>query len=131
MVQLILYADDILLLAPFLSSSNFTTIQSDINTINDWILSHLLKINVQKTKYMLISRKSQSFLSSLPPLFLNSSTIEHVYSYKYLGVVISSNLFWSPHIFSVCSMSRKILGYIFRNFYCFSSPLSLLYYSLH
>ena len=78
---------------------------------------------------MLICRKSQSFLSSLSPLFLNSSTIERVY---YLGVVVSSNLSWSPHTSSVCSKSRKILVYIFRNFYCFSSPSSLftLYSSL-
>ena len=130
--KLILYADDILLSTPFSSSSDFTAIQFDINTINDWILSHLLKFNVQKTKYMLISRKSQSFLSSLPPLFLNSSTIERVYSYKYLGVVINSNLSWSPHISSVCSKSHKILSYFFRNFYCFSSRSSLftLYSSL-
>ena len=81
---------------------------------------------------MLISRKSQSFLSSLLPLLLSSSTIELVYSYKYLGVVISSNLSWSPHIPSVCSKSRKILGYIFCNLYRFSSPSSLftLYSSL-
>ena len=77
---------------------------------------------------MFISRKSQSFLSSLPPLFLKSSNIERFYSYKYLGVVINSNLSWSPdspHISSVCSKSCKILGYIFHNFYHFSSPSSI------
>ena len=81
---------------------------------------------------MLISRKRQSFLSSLLPLFLNSSTIERVYSYKYLGIVINSNFSWSLHISSVCSKSCKVLGYIFRNFYHFSSPSSLftLYSSL-
>ena len=71
--KLILYADDILLSAHFSSSSDFTAIQIDIHTINDWIQSHLLKINAQKTKYMLISMKSQSFyplyLLSFPELF--------------------------------------------------------------
>ena len=37
-----------------------------------------------------------------------------------------SNLSWSPHIKFVCSKSRKVLGVIFRHFYRFSSPKSLL-----
>ena len=69
---------------------------------------------------------------SHPFYLLNSFTIERVFSYKYLGVVINSNFSWSPHISSVCSKSHKVLGYIFRNFYRFSSPSSLftLYSSL-
>ena len=126
--KLILYADDILLSAPFSSSSDFTTIQIDINTmsINDWTQSHLLKINAQKNKIHAYFQE-ESIIS-----ILNSSTIECVYSYKYIGVVINSNLSWSPHISSVCSKSLKILGYIFCNFYRFSSPISLftLYSSL-
>ena len=89
------------------------------------------KLTLKKTKYMLISRKSQSFLSSLPPLFLNSSTIEHVYSYKYLEVVVNSNLSWSLHISSVCSKSCKFLAASFVTF--IASPLHhhFLHYTLH
>ena len=125
--KLILYANDILLSAPFLSSSDFTTIQSDINTINHWILSHLLKTNAIKLNTCLFPGRVNH---SYPLYLLFSWTIECVYFYKYLGVV--SNRSWSPHISSVCSKSRKILGNIFRNFYRLSSPSSLftLYSSL-
>ena len=36
--------------------------------------------------------------------------------YKYLGVVISSNLHWTPHINQICSNARKLLGLIYRHF---------------
>ena len=52
--------------------------------------------------------------------------LECVSFYKYLGVLLCSNLSWSPHIKSVCSKSRKVLGTIFRHFYQFSSPKTLL-----
>ena len=89
---------------------NFTSTLSMIGSY--YIFKNL---TLKQTKYMLISRKSQSFLSSLPPLFLNSSTIEHVYSYKYLGVVVNSNLSWSPHISSVCSKSCKFFEILILN----------------
>ena len=44
---------------------------------------------------MIISRKSPTFLASLPPLCLNNSQLDLVTSFKYLGIIISSNLSWS------------------------------------
>ena len=46
---------------------------------------------------------------------------------KFLGAYTQLvYLSWSPHIKFVCSKSRKVLGVIFRHFYRFSSPKSLL-----
>ena len=79
---------------------------------------------------MFISLKSSSSFSSLPLLSLNGSSLELVSSFRYLGVLITSNLSWSLHIQSICRKSRKILG-LFHHFY-FSSPAVLfkLYISL-
>ena len=74
---------------------------------------------------MIVTRKS-SFINALPPLLLNDVCLQCVSSFKYLGVILCSNLSWSPHIKFVCSKSRKVLGVIFRHFYRFSSPKSLL-----
>ena len=75
---------------------------------------------------MIITRKSSQFVSSLPTVTLNSSPIQLVSSFKYLGVIISSNLSWSLHIQSVSSKVRKHTGMIYRNFYIHSSPQILL-----
>ena len=101
-------------------------VQSDIDLIFSWLSSHFLSINLNKTKYMIVTRKSSFFSLSLTPLYVNHSRLELVYSFKYLGVIISSNLSWSAHIRSVCSKSRQLIGVIFRHFYRNSSPQSLL-----
>ena len=98
-------------------------VQSDIDLIFSWLSSRFLSINLNKTKYMIVTHKSSSFSQSLTPLYVNHSRLELVYSFKYLGVIISSNLSWSAHI---CSKSRQLVGVIFRHFYRNSSPQSLL-----
>ena len=67
---IILYADDILYFHPVISSSCMTSIQNDLNTISEWISSHFLSINTNKSKYMIITRKSSQFVFSLPPVTL-------------------------------------------------------------
>ena len=74
---------------------------------------------------MLLSFKPSSFFSTFPSLYLNGSPLELVSSFKYLGVLISSNLSWSPHILSICRKSRQLIGILYRLFYRHSSPSSL------
>ena len=51
------------------------------------------------------------FFNHLLSSFLNGSKLIHVDSFKYLGVIISSNLLWSCHIQSICSINLvKTLG---------------------
>ena len=124
--KLILYVDDILLSSVISSPPSMSAVQSDIDLIFSWLSSRFLSINLNKTKYMIVSRKSASFSLSLTPLYVDHSRLELVNSVKYLGVIISSNLSWSAHIRSVCSKSRQLIGVIFRHFYRSSSPQSLL-----
>ena len=66
---------------------------------------------------MIVSRKSAFFTLSLTPLYVDHPRLELVNSFKYLGVITSSNLSWSAHIHSVCAKSRQLVGVIFRHFY--------------
>ena len=52
--------------------------------------------------------------------------MEVVQSYKYLGVVVSSDLSWSSHIQLVCMKANKILGLIYRNFAKYTSDSSVI-----
>ena len=98
-------------------------VQSNIDLISTWISSHHLTINSLKTKYMIISRKSPTFLASL--LCLNNSQLDLVTFFKYLCIIISSNISWSLHIQSICSKARQIIGVIYRSFYQHASPQTL------
>ena len=57
---------------------------------------------------MIVSRKSAFFTLSLTPLYVDHPRLELVNSFKYLGVITSSNLSWSAIIHSVCAKSRQL-----------------------
>ena len=52
--------------------------------------------------------------------------IEKVSSYKYLGVIITDDLSWSAHIDQITSKARKMIGFIYRQFYAWISQSALL-----
>ena len=62
-----------------------------------------------------------------PPLLITGHTLEQVECFKYLGLLLTSDLSWSPHIETACSKARKLLGMIYRRFSKHSSPDTLLH----
>ena len=75
-----------------------------------------MHLNALKCKYMTISRKMKP-TTPHHPLILNNGDLEHVESYKYLGLLLTADLSWSSHISSICLKARKILGLLYRRFY--------------
>ena len=126
LTRLIQYADDILIFKPISSSAGMPSFQSDLDSISSWLSSHFLRISSSKSKYILFSHKSFSLFDSFPKLTISKSPIEHVSSFRYLGIILSSSLSWSPLISFVCNKSRKILGLLFRHFSPHSSPSTLI-----
>ena len=47
---------------------------------------------------------------------LNSSPLEQVETFKYLGI-LSSDLSWSSQIDFICTKARKLIGMLYRRFY--------------
>jgi hypothetical protein len=121
--SLVLYADDMLLYRAINSPEDFTILQEDINTVNNWVTRNYLKLNVAKCKFMHISRRRQCH--PVPNLLLDGVHLERVTSFKYLGILLNEDLKWSSHVESVCNKARKILGLIYRRF-CDADPSALL-----
>ena len=40
-----------------------------------------------------------------------------MHSYKYLGITLTSNLCWSPHVMNCCNKARRLVGLLYRQFY--------------
>jgi len=57
-----------------------------------------MHINENKTKQMLIHFGTKTDIHSVPSITANGKTIERVFYFKLLGVVISSELSWHPHV---------------------------------
>ena len=112
--KLVLYVDDMLLYHPISNNDDYSALQSDINASSNWTSTSGILFNTTKCKCMSISRKRNP--SSVSRLMLNGSLLEEVPMFKYLGVTLSSDLSWSPHIQGVCSKARKIIGLLYRRY---------------
>ena len=106
---IILYADDMVLYRPIYSQEDYWLLQQDINAVARWISGNHLQFNSSKCKYMTLSRKRAS---DLPPpinlINLNSLPLDRVTEFKYLGLRISADLSWSPHINMICAKARRL-----------------------
>jgi len=112
--KLVAYADDLLLYKPVDSNADYSRVQEDLTTIYHWMSRNSLTLNAAKCKQMVITRsRTHQYLQ----LYLASQPLECVQSYKYLGVIITSNLSWSKQIQSICNKSRKLVGLLYRQFY--------------
>ena len=129
--KLVLYADDILLYRPISSVDDYRALQDDIDMLSSWTTLNAMTFNTTKRKTMIISRKRNQCLPPVP-LTLNGTILEVVLTFKYLGVLLSSDLSWTHHIQGVCSKARKILGLLYRRYYQYSDSRTLcqLYLSL-
>ena len=97
-----LYADDMLLYKTISSTADYAELQQDIDLIYGWSTANLMTFNVSKCKCMLVSRRRNTIR---PPinLKLKDHQLDNVQSYKYLGLLLSSDLSWTPHIESTCT----------------------------
>ena len=108
------YGDDTVL---FLSTDNPTDIStklhSDLTAVNSWLKENNLSLNVSKTKFMVYGTNAirKRFLGT--SLDLDGEEIEHVSSFKYLGVVFDEGLTWDEHIKFIHSKASSRL-YLFR-----------------
>ena len=84
-----------------------------------------LLLNTLKCCYLLFLRKpTPTFPSS--PLLVNNTVLHMAKEFKFLGVTFSSDASWTPHINTICLKTRKLVGMLFRKFYCHTDSHSLL-----
>ena len=74
---------------------------------------------------MVISRKRRPIYPGV--LYLGDTPLEQIECFKYLGIILASDLSFSQHIDSVCSKPRKILGLLYQRFYNNASKDTLLH----
>ena len=119
----VLFADDIALYRVITSSDDYAQLQSDIDSIADWVEESCLSLHSWKCCAMLLSRKHTPLHQ---PLMLKGNQLMFVDQYKYLGLIFCPNLSWSEHINSICNKARRLIGLFYKKFYKFSNSQSLL-----
>jgi hypothetical protein len=104
----IFYADDLIL---WFSSDSVEEIQSnlqlDINKLCEWCDLNYMKINVAKTKILLITPPRKPTMELLIKIEMNK--LQQVTEFKYLGVLIDEKMNWNSQYDEVCKkMSERV-----------------------
>ena len=134
------YADDLVYLKKAQTAAEQAAIIQDINDISNCYHNLDLKLNVNKTKYMLftLSDLYPKPELELPPS-ISGQQIGQVESYKYLGVWLDPKLSWSEHCAKTTLKCKRAIGaysrtcrrfvpqFAFRKLYCHTILPSLLY----
>ena len=102
-----LYADDT---AVMVSDKNVQVIELKLNqvieTIHRWFCANRLKVNIGKTKSMLFRSPYRPRDENLL-LFFGQEPVEHVSTFKYLGVYLDPSLSFRDHIEYVVKKVRQ------------------------
>ena len=104
--------------------TDLAALQQDIISLSDWVDVNSLSFNTSKCKWMLIARKSLA--SHHVSLTIGGDILERVDNFKYLGITIKSDLSWTTHIQNICGKARRLLGLLYRKYYCYSNYQTLL-----
>ena len=94
-----MYADDNSL---FCSSQNvykpIRKLSIELIIVNRWFVANQLIIYERKTKFMVSQRSKKLVPNVLPPIHINITSINRVYSFKFLGVVLDVHLKFKKHV---------------------------------
>lgn len=112
--KLHLFADDTLLT---ISSKNITDaiakINIDLQRLSHWLQINKLKLNINKTKYMIFG-KSNVHAQTKHIIHINGEYIDRVNNFKYLGIVIDDKLKFHTHVQHIIKQIAKKIGILYR-----------------
>ena len=87
-----------------------------------WLKKNKLSLNLDTTKLMIFHRQ-QKGVKELN-ITINSTNIERVQSFNFLGITLSESKSWATHLLSIKMKISKVSGIFYRLKYTF--PLEVL-----
>ena len=112
----ILYADDTLLYYSAKTATALqTNINSDLQSLSNWLNENLLTLNYEKTKFLFFAnRKHLKSYSNINITINTNQKIKQGKSIKYLGITLSEDLSWHDHIDNLITKINQRLGLLRR-----------------
>ena len=119
------YADDTYLSSSFSSNpqhlaysdissyrdTSVSLLTNHLTNVEKWGSDNLVKLDEEKTTHVVISRKHHQ---DFHPVFTNGHKLDISSSITQLGLSISSNLTWKPHVNSIAKHASQKLGFLSR-----------------
>ena len=111
----VMYADDTTLLFKAKYADELTTVlTSNLCSVTNWLEANKLTLNIDKTKMMIFGTTHVLDRFHDVTLKHNTTAIERVDIFKYLGVKFDSNMTWSTHADYLANNISKRIGIIKR-----------------
>ena len=107
-----LFADDTIAYLTITSDPDCDKLQEDLNKLAHWEDTWLMKFHPDKCNVLSITKNRKLFKRNYT---LRGHVLEQVSSTKYLGVTITSDLKWTPHINEICGKANSTIGFLKRN----------------
>ena len=108
-----LFADDCLLYRSIRSQDDAAAIRDDLASLQIWESKWLMSFNPDKCEVLRITNKRKGVIQH--EYTIHGKVLRTVESAKYLGVTLSKNLNWKPHIINITKKANSTLGLLRRN----------------
>lgn len=109
--KLVMFADDAKCYRPIVTVDDQLTMQSDLNVLQKWSKTWDLDFNAKKCVILHVNTRKHHHL---PPYNykLGEHSLTEVDQQNDLGIIVSNNLDWKPHIRQMICKANRILGMI-------------------
>jgi hypothetical protein len=104
------YVDDTTIWEACSTDLSNSKIQIASNQVTSWCQQNNMKINVDKTKEMVIYFGKKNF--NISPICMDGRDLERVECTKLLGVMINNKLTWGDHVDYICGKVSKRLYFL-------------------
>ena len=104
-----LYDDDVLIMRSIITPNDHQVLQNDVTKLAVWSPTRQMPFNLAKCEHLTATNKPHP---SIYHYKINDYNIQKVESIKYLGLTISHNLLWLPHISKI---SGKVILKLNKN----------------
>lgn len=124
-VTIKLFADDCILYLDIRSPHDQALLNTCLTKISSWCATWQMRVNEQKMVAMTVTRKR------LPLRYeysINGQELSFVNTYKYLGVVLSTDFKWNEHVDYIEKRAMQKLGFLTRSLRRSTPRLKLLAY---
>jgi len=106
-----LFADDCVIYKKIMDSSDNDKLQTDLNRLGDWAVENEMKINPVKSKAVNFTK---AMLKKRIRYYFGDQLILEASSFKYLEIIVRSDINWADHINYTLRKAWKALHFIMR-----------------
>lgn len=71
------------------------TYRDEVERLTEWCSVNNLRLNTTKTKELILDLHKRS--TDLTPMIINGVCVERVHTFKFLGIHITDNLYWTAN----------------------------------